>query len=184
MEPTILDIADEAGEDEAVSAVARALVKGLTSPARIVSELEARRGARHRALLQELCSEAARGIESALEWRFHSHVLVPHGLPLPERQVQRVGGRADAAYREFGLIIELDGLRDHADGSRDMLRDNDNAIHHHSRTLRFGWNGVLFEACRAARQIASMLWRGGWRDTMLRCGDCRGVGAGATSSRG
>lgn len=54
MEPTILDIADEAGEDEAVSAVARALVKGLTSPARIVSELEARRGARHRALLQEL----------------------------------------------------------------------------------------------------------------------------------
>ncbi|MBB1484203.1 hypothetical protein H5392_10075 [Tessaracoccus sp. MC1865] len=172
VEVTMLDIADETTENDAVSAVARALAKGLTTPERVLKQLEATPGVRHRAVLRELCGQAGRGIESALEWRFHTEVLLRHGLPIPERQVQRMAGRADAYYREYNLIIELDGMRDHADGSQDMLRDNDNAVHHDGRTLRFGWNGVMYESCRAAGQVASLLWKGGWPDLPSRCARC------------
>lgn len=172
IDQTLMDIADESDENEAISAVVRALVRNLTTTPRVLAALESNAGVRHRAVLRELCAQANEGIESALEWRFQTEVLIPHGLPIPRRQVNLMAGRADGVYADHDLIVELDGIRDHTDGSRDMLRDNDNAIHHDARTVRFGWNATLFQGCRAARQVAAMLWKGRWREPMLKCRRC------------
>lgn len=180
LEATLLDISDESAEDEAVSAVARALAKSKTTAERILGELEGRRGVRHSQVIRQLCSEACRGIESALEWRFHTAVLLPHGLPIPERQVRREAGRADGQYGEYGLIVELDGLRDHTQASRDWLRDNANAVEDDSRTLRYGWDSTLFEPCLAAGQVAALLTRGGWTGRRQLCPMCLGNPSGGS----
>lgn len=172
VEETLLDIADVTGENEAVSAVVRAVVREKTVPRRILGALELRKRVRHRAVLEELTTAACRGIESALEWQFHRKVLEPHGLPSPARQVQRGAGRVDGIYEDHGLILELDGKRDHGDWSRDMRRDNANIVHDDSRTLRYGWDDSNDEPCLAASQVATLLRRGGWADPLRRCPLC------------
>ncbi|MDO5676053.1 MAG: type IV toxin-antitoxin system AbiEi family antitoxin domain-containing protein [Propionibacteriaceae bacterium] len=174
VEASLLDISDVSTENEVVAAVARALSQRKTTPDRVLRELDTRRGVQHRALLQQLLAKSARGIESALEWRFQTKVLAPHGLPLPDRQVRRVAGRVDGIYERYGLIVELDGLRDHTEAWRDMKRDNLNLVFDDNRTLRFGWFGVENEACLAARMTASLLWKGGWAEPMLQAACCFG----------
>ncbi|GAA4890207.1 hypothetical protein GCM10025789_03360 [Tessaracoccus lubricantis] len=175
VEETLLDIADEADENEAVSAVARAFAQKKTTPGRVLATVGKRRAVRHRAVLEELSTAAGRGIESALEWQFHRKVLQAHGLPLPDRQVQREAGRVDGRYEEYGLILELDGKRDHGNWSRDMRRDNANIVDDDSRTLRYGWHNTNDEPCGAATQVATLLRRGGWSEQMQRCPACPAV---------
>ncbi len=147
----MLDIVAESTQDEAVAVVTRALARGVTTTGRLRAELAARFHMRHRALLVKLLDKANTGIESALEWRFQEKVLIPHGLPIPDRQVKREAGRVDGMYSAYGLIVELDGLRDHNDATRDMTRDNRNMLQDDARTLRYGWDGVGSDACLAAR---------------------------------
>ncbi|MBB1482595.1 type IV toxin-antitoxin system AbiEi family antitoxin domain-containing protein [Tessaracoccus sp. MC1865] len=173
VEEALLDIADTGDENETVSAVARALAKDKTTTQRISEAVDGRSRVGHRAVLAQLCTEAANGIESALEWRFHTNVLIPHGLPIPERQVRREAGRVDGIYRDYKLILELDGLADHQDATRDMDRDNLNVVQDDSRTLRYGWTGANQEACAAARQMATVLGRGGWPDQLRSALCCR-----------
>ncbi|NLE98730.1 MAG: hypothetical protein GX596_12205 [Propionibacterium sp.] len=114
-----------------------------------------------------LCATA--GIESVLEWLFLRDVLRPHGLPEPRRQASTEAGRVDCLYDEFGVVMELDGLRDHQDGSRDMFRDNEHVLAGR-KALRFGFTAVARDGCRAAAQVARGLRKAGWQGRMRSCG--------------
>lgn len=172
VETSLVDLARVSSEDATVAAVARALAQGRTLPARILTALAARQRTRHSAVLKELCSHAGQGIESALEWRFQSQVLLPHGLPMPEKQVPTVVGRGDALYRDARLAVELDGMRDHIEWSKDMARDNERLIAEDTVTLRYGWQAVTLAACAVAAQLADALSARGWEGERLDCPHC------------
>lgn len=172
VEISLLDLARVNSEDAAVAAVARALAQSRTTPPRILTALGARRGTRHSTVIRELCGQACPGIESALEWRFHRQVLVPHGLPVPERQVRTVVGRADTLYRDARLAVELDGVRDHTEWSKDMARDNARLVAEGTATLRYGWQAVTLDACAVATQLAAALRARGWSGSSARCRRC------------
>lgn len=168
---TLVDLAGRVGEDAAVAATARALAQRRTTPDRVLQELTTRRRTRHSAVLKQLCSQAGKGIESALEWRFNQ-VLTRHALPAPKRQVVADGTRIDALFRQQRLVIELDGARDHADWSKDMMRDNKRLIETDSITLRYGWNAVTGQACAVAAQVAASLASRGWTGEIRPCSHC------------
>lgn len=167
----LVSLASRTTEDAAVAAVARALAQGRTTPERILRQLGARRRTRHSSVLTELCGEAARGIESALEWRF-AHVMLRHGLPQGERQAVRGRTRIDVLHHDHEVVIELDGVRDHADWSKDMLRDNARLIESGAMTLRYGWNAVTGDPCLVAAQVGAALRLRGWPGTLRRCPRC------------
>lgn len=171
---TLVDLAARVGEDAAVAATARALAQRRTTPDRVLRELTSRQRTRHSAVLKELCSQAGKGTESALEWRFNQ-VLIRHGLPAPERQVVAEGTRIDALFRHHRLMIELDGVRDHADWSKDMMRDNKRLIEADNITLRYGWNAVTGHACAVAAQVAVGLASRGWSGEIRACPQCTKV---------
>lgn len=173
VEASLLDMADHASQDELTDAVVRAFTAGATTANRLRQALSERGRISHGQHLQELCVHASHGIESALEWHFHRKVLDAHGLPAPTRQPSSPHGRSDARWEEFGLRLELDGLRDHTDGSRDWFRDNAHKIHAHEDTLRYGWNAATKMACRASIQVEDALRVREWTPKARPCGlDC------------
>ncbi|WP_461103856.1 DUF559 domain-containing protein [Tessaracoccus terricola] len=162
VEVAILDLAGECDEDATIMAATRAIAEGMTTPSRIVEELQGRRAVRHRRVLERVCEEASKGIESVLEWRFLELVLRAHGLPLPTRQVPVVEhSRSDNVWDEFGLLVELDGHLGHEDAFRDMDRDNRAALKGYT-TLRYGWHDVVERPAEVAAQIRKALAAGGW----------------------
>ena len=168
----MLDLANASDEDGAVAALTAALAAGKSVPDKVVAELDRRGRTRHSLLIRQLCSAAASGIDSALEWRFHQRVLEPHGLPVPERQVRKAAGRVDTLYRLEALVVELDGVRDHRDWSKDMMRDNEHAITDGLLTLRYGWGAVAQSACAVARQVGTALAARGWTGSVGVCARC------------
>lgn len=173
VETSLVDLARVSSEDAIVAAVARALAQGRTLPARILAALATRQRTRHSAIVRELCGYAGQGIESALEWRFQTQVLLPHRLPIPEKQVPTVVGRGDALYRDARLAIELDGMRDHTEWSKDMARDNERLLAEGTVTLRYGWHAVTLDACGVASQLAEALASRGWDGSLQRCVRCQ-----------
>ena len=172
LDDALVDMAGRVTEDAVVAAVARGVVQRRTMPGLILARLDARRRTRHSAVLREMCSQAGEGIESALEWRF-SQVVDRHGLPAAERQVVTGESRIDALFHDQQLVVELDGLRDHTDWSKDMMRDNQRLIESGAITLRYGWNAVTGEACAVAAQVAEALASRGWGGTIRHCRRCR-----------
>lgn len=172
VEAAVVDMARDCTEDALVSALSRAFANQRTTPERVLAELEGRCRVRHASLIREMCEYGSSGIESALEWRFATQVLAPHGLPAPERQVVTHQGRVDALYRELGLVIELDGMRDHAEWSKDMMRDNEHLIIDDHRTLRYGWASVVYAQCAVADQVARVMRKLGWKGNGRRCRRC------------
>lgn len=175
LEECLVDIASTCDEAATVAAVTRAFAGRLTTPARLSEQLASTYRCGQRALMGRLCTAAASGIESVLEWRFDERVLRRHGLPTPERQVQTASGRVDALFREQGVIVELDGMRDHGNWSKDMVRDNAHAINQGLLTLRYGWWAVENLACETAVQLATVLRGRGWMGRRKACHDCRRV---------
>ncbi len=171
VEVSLLDLADVSEENATVAAMASALADHKTRPERILTELGGRVRTRHSRVIRGLCEESSKGIESALEWRFHRRVLMRHGLPIPERQARTNEGRVDGLYREQRLIVELDGMRDHSDWSKDMMRDNRHAIDG-LVTLRYGWHAVEGSTCAVAAQVAEALALQGGRAGLRRCPEC------------
>lgn len=172
---TVLDLADRAkGETEVLDMVAAGAGKG-AKPDRLLREMGKRRYVPHRALLKDLLARTPDGVESPLELRFHTNVLVAHGLPLPQRQVrERVRGywiRSDCWYERYGVRVELDGELAHPGRAtpRDVLRDNDVLLKTGDITLRYRWWHALEGACVSAAQVASGLSRGGWEGEPVRC---------------
>ncbi len=82
------------------------------------------------------------------------------------------GTRIDALFHQQRLVIELDGVRDHADWSKDMMRDNKRLIEADSITLRYGWNAVTGDACAVAAQVAASLASRGWTGEIRTCPRC------------
>ena len=140
IETSLVDLAAVCDEAQVTAAVSRALAQNLTTGPRILTELARWERHRHSKHIRDLCSAASAGIESALEWLFNRDVLMAHGLPIPTRQVRKSGGRVDGFFEEFGVIVELDGRRDHLEWSRDMLRDNEHVVRDDAVTLRYGWD--------------------------------------------
>lgn len=171
LEESLLDLAGHSQEEEMVAATARALAQRRTTPERMTATLAGRRGCRHSKTLLALCAHAGKGIESALEWRFHTRVLLPHGLPIPERQIQTGAGRVDGLFRKQRLIVELDGRRDHDDWAKDMWRDNTHVVEGLS-TLRYGWTAVETMRCDVAAQLGAALAARGWKGRPTRCPRC------------
>lgn len=171
IEDTLLDSAWDLGEDSTVALITRALSQRTTTGTRLMAAAEDRIRLRHRATVRALCDATTGGIESVLEWRYLERVERQHALPPLERQVVVGPHRLDGLYREFGIIVELDGRAFH-DAARDMERDNFNAVQHGLTTLRYGWHAVTSTPCDVARQVADTLVQHGWAGSFRRCAAC------------
>ncbi len=79
-------------------------------------------------------------------------------------------GRRDRLYREYGLIVELDGRLAHSaeDQWRDKARDNAAAVGG-TQTLRYGWTNVRWHPCATALQVAAVLRIHGWEGWPRPC---------------
>ena len=93
-----------------------------TTPQRILRAASSRRFLRHRRLLEKIWPSMSQP-EPAAHWSSDFLRLVerPHGLPVGHRQAARRGTEIDVLYKEYGLLIELDGRLGH-DGCRPIPR--------------------------------------------------------------
>jgi very-short-patch-repair endonuclease len=182
-------IADAAGaaasEDEAVSVIARAVQRGLTTPRRLNAMLDELTRLPRRALLREALALAGSGAHSAAEIKFVRGAS-GHGLPAFKLQVRDVIGGAiclDAlimAPSGRALVVELDGRLGHFDADswrRDMLRDSTQAaagrlVLRLPALLTFTDAGQIFGLVAAALRREG--WRGRLRCSAPRC-SCRAV---------
>lgn len=180
IEETVLDLAQAAASlEEALACILGACAGRRTSPEHLAAAMRLRGRVRWRRELMHALAEAASGVHSVLEYRYVNGVERPHGLPTAKRQwgTQR-GGRheySDAAYEEYGTLVELDGRAADPQEARwrDMRRDNANAADGQV-TLRYSWTDVSERSCEVAQEIASVLRRRGWTGTPRRCGSaCR-----------
>jgi len=179
-EETVLDLAQAATSfDEVVSLLARACQRRLTTPFLIGETLGLRAKMRWRAEIELALRDVASGVHSPLEHRYVRGVERAHGLPTPERQAQaEQRGRViyrDARYREYGVVVELDGQASHPDEQRWQDKHRDNAAAAAGIvTLRYGWADVTERSCETAREVATVLGSRGWPGRLRRCGPgCR-----------
>jgi hypothetical protein len=176
IEDTVLDVVGlQRAEGEVVGWVTGASQNARLSVDRLRRQLEARSRMPHRGLVTELLTDVAEGVRSPLELRYRRDVEAAHRLPAGQRQVRRRGTYADVWYREFGLLVELDGRRGHEGTGRfrDMHRDN-SATTDGLATLRYGWTDVVGSPCAVARQVAANLALRGWTGTATGCPRCPG----------
>lgn len=161
--------------DDAVGWVTAAARAG--THAQELADAISRRGSfRNRALMLDLLTDVAEGVESPLERRYHHDVERRHGLPRARLQRTEVAGgtwiRADCVYEGFGVRVELDGRLGHPGGrtDADTWRDNAVLLEHDDRTLRYRWRHVAVTPCTTAAQVAAALTRGGWSGAARLCG--------------
>jgi hypothetical protein len=181
VEETVLDLAGAAVSlDDALGWVLRACGSRRTTPERLAAALALRGRVRWRTELSGALGLAAQGVHSLLEYRYVNRVERPHGLPEADRQdpAVRVGRRQyrDVTYREYGLVVELDGVAAHPaeERWRDVYRDNANhAVG--QVTLRYGWAAVTGRPCFVAGQVADALAARGWTGAVRRCGRSCGL---------
>jgi hypothetical protein len=175
-EETVLDLAEAAVSfDTVVALVARACQRGLITPFLLGEALQLRARARWRGQLTDALLDVADGAHSVLEYRYIHGVERAHGLPRPDRQAQAVrhGARIfrDIHYRRYRVTVELDGTASHPDEQRWQDKRRDNAAAADGIfTLRYGWADVTERPCETAREIATVLAKGGWTGTLRRCG--------------
>lgn len=159
---------------EALAVLADVVGQRRTSPARLVAALDARGPLTHGAWLRTVLDDTAAGVHSSLEWTYLDRVERRHRLPTARRQLRSGGARPvyrDAAYDEFGVLVELDGRLGHewtrdrwADMDRDLRAGADGLL-----TLRLGWRHVMEAPCDTARRIALTLRRRGWSGAPRPC---------------
>jgi hypothetical protein len=184
IEDTVLDLCDGRIEPDDRHHTAHwltaAVQRRLTTSDRLLRALEARSRISGRRLLLEMLTDVDEGAESPLELKYLRDVERAHGLPSGVRQAPALSdghsARRDVRYREYGLLVELDGELGHAGESRfrDFRRDNA-ALLTGEMTLRYGWTDVDAHPCSIARQVAELLTRGGWPGPFLRCPNCRAM---------
>jgi hypothetical protein len=169
VEETVLDLTQTAATfDDVCGWVTRAFARDLTDEPGLRAAMRQRPKLRWRADLHELIAAAASGDHSVLEYRYDRDVERAHGLPEPVRQAPFTSpdgrnGRRDRLYRDFGVVVELDGQLGHGleDQWRDKARDNAAAVDR-QQTLRYGWTDVRRHPCATALQVASVLRAHGW----------------------
>lgn len=163
VDDALLDHARSATELDTIATVTSALARRVTTGQRLTHALDARSRVRHSATIRALADPSSQGCESPLEWLFLRDVIRAHRLPEPARQVDTGTGRVDALYEAYGVAVELDGMRDHAEWSKDMLRDNAHALDLGLITLRYGFDAVLKQPGDVAAQLARALRQRGWK---------------------
>lgn len=178
IEHAVLDVAAEAPDELlAIAAMSDAVRARRTTAARLLKALSSRSRIPRRPFLQSVLRDVAEGTCSVLEHGYLDRVERAHGLPAGQRQV-RESSRGplyrDAEYRDFGLIVELDGRLFHTsvqDRDRDLDRDLDAAIDGRD-TVRLGWGQVYPRACATAEKLGMLLAQRGWEGTPIRCPEC------------
>lgn len=175
IEDTVIDLCADGDDASVLTWLTRACQRRLTTAERLRRRASERGAFRHRLLVLDIVGDVGLGATSTLELRALRHVLRPHGLPRFRLQQRTgVGGRmADAAFVEFGVLIEFDGRIGHSEEGafRDMDRDNVHVLDGWV-TLRFGWSDVVNRPCAVAAQIARLLQQRGWSGTLARCPRC------------
>lgn len=179
LEETVLDLVDGAATlDEAVSILAQALGKRLTTAPLLLGALETRTRLRRRPEVARALGIAGEGTHSLLEFRYVTRVERPHNLPtgIRQRRVRRAGRRQyqDVAYDGYQTVVELDGQVAHPEAERwrDTRRDNLNAAYGLA-TIRLGYADVTERPCHSAALIGRALVQRGWTGSLRRCGrDC------------
>jgi len=176
IEETVLDLTQAAATfDDVCGWVTRAFARDLTDAATLRTAMCQRTRLRWRAELHELIVTAASGDHSALEYRYGRDVERAHGLPQSVRQAPFEGpagrrGRRDRLYRDYGVVVELDGRLAHPVEAqwRDQTRDNAAAADG-QYTLRYGWVQVTRHACETAAQVTRVLRGRGWTGRPRPC---------------
>src|ERR1700722_2998532 len=176
VEETVLDLTQAAATfDNVCGWVTRAFARELTDAATLHTAMCQRTRLRWRAELHELVMAAASGDHSVLEYRYGRDVERAHGLPESVRQAPFEGpagrrGRRDRLYRDYGVVVELDGRLAHPVETqwRDQTRDNAAAADG-QYTLRYGWVQVTRHACETAAQVARVLRGRGWTGRPRPC---------------
>ena len=169
IEETVLDLTQAAATfDDVCGWVTRAFARELTDEPRLRAAMRQRPKLRWRADLYELIAAAASGDHSVLEYRYDRDVERKHGLPEPVRQAPFADpdgrrGRRDRLYKQYGVVVELDGRLGHGpeDQWRDKDRDNAAALDGH-QSLRYGWTRIRWHPCATALQVAGVLRAHGW----------------------
>lgn len=169
IEDTVLDLTQTAANfDDVCGWVTRAFARELTDEERLRVAMRQRPKLRWRTDLHELIVAAASGDHSVLEFRYERDVERAHGLPEPVRQAPFVGpdgrrGRRDRLYRDYGVVVELDGRLAHPAENKwqDKDRDNAAAVDGH-QSLRYGWAQIRWHPCATALQVARVLRAHGW----------------------
>jgi hypothetical protein len=180
-EETVFDLVNAAGTaEEGVAWAIRACQRKKTNPG-VIEMCLMRRGHRQLRWRQDLLdalTEICSGVQSPLEQRYLHDVEQAHGFPPSKRQVKVVRGSTaqyhDVRYVEFGVVVELDGVRWHSGDVRDRddARDNSNTLEL-ILTLRYGWTKVAYHPCEVAHEVWSLLVRRGYRGDFQKCGeDC------------
>lgn len=176
VEFAVLDLVRLAPNDAAaLDGVLRACRLRLTTPDRILTAAASLARVPRRGLVRDVCAEAAVGVASPLELRYHRDVALPHRLPAAARQVPGSTWQGRTAYRDLAypgdVLVELDGRLGHERESevfRDQLRDNAAAITG-AATLRFGWHAVTAAPCTVAAQVSALLRLRGWTGSPRAC---------------
>jgi hypothetical protein len=180
LEETVFDLTDAATSfDDVVALLARSCQRRATTPFLLKMALERRARVRWRKEMYLALEDVDAGANSVLELRYLRDVERAHGLPASERQApgQQRGREVfrDVRYREYQVLVELDGQASHPDERRwkDKYRDNAAAVDGYV-SLRYGWADTGERACETASQVAAVLRRQGWNGTPRRCGPaCR-----------
>jgi hypothetical protein len=179
---TLLDLSDDTADfDEVYGKICDAISDKRTTVAELHAAIAARPRLTWRTELLPMIAAVLAGDQSVLERRYTRDVERRHGLPESERQAGFVTpdgreGRRDRLYRDYGLIVELDGRLGHTGSavSKDRARDRAAAVAG-QQTIRFGWDEVRFQPCDAATEVGRVLRIRGWRGVPAPCGPlCRG----------
>ncbi len=181
VEDTVLDLCDGAAANAVVGWVTQAVGARRTTAARLAQALIGRRRFAGRHFMAEILGDVATGVHSGLELSYLRDVERPHGLPRGDRQNRsRSRHLRDVVYKEFGLVVELDGRLGHEGLGkfRDMARDNLATVSGEI-SLRYGSGDVGGSPCAVAWQVATVLSMRGRLDPFRRCQNCLLVPDGA-----
>ena len=186
-EETVVDLVHAATDlNDVIAWVTGGFGKGKLSESRLKQVATERKRLRWRGNLDEIIVAGAGGAHSVIEFRYDHDVEQAHGLPTAAKQVKftkpdKTVGYRDRYYREYKLIVELDGKQYHPleHRGRDQDRDNDAAATAGS-TLRYGWVDVTAKRCESAKQVHAALTRGGYTGPLKPCSPvCAAISAAA-----
>lgn len=175
---TVIDVCAKSARGDVVALITGALQKRLTSGYALATAAERRDRLPNRRLIEAIVADARTGADSSLEMLFLHDVERAHRLPVGKRQVMASakGGLVDLYFREYGLVVELDGREVHVGREfRDRRRDNRNA-RAGLTTLRYGWREIAADPCGVAAEIIAVLIARGWRGDTTYCRRCARVG--------
>lgn len=171
---TVFDLAGVSPPDGLVGLLAEALYRRPVVRVELRELLAIQARTAQRELLEDLLADVIEGVESTLELRYVRTVERPHRLPVAVRQASPTGRyRTDGWYRDYDVLVELDGRAHHSGTAAlaDIERDNLHSLHGLT-TLRFGWEQVVGNPCRVAHQVATVLHSQGWSGSLTPCGRC------------